>query len=105
MLISDVSVARPVLAIVCSALLFAFGVLAFDRLPLREYPDIDAPVLSITTLYPGASAAVVENRITELLEDRLSGLQGIKTMTSRSLDGRSTRCIRTATCGRTAAAR
>jgi multidrug efflux pump len=88
-LLSDISVRRPVLAVVSCALLFAFGLLAFDRLPLREYPDIDPPVLNIVTLYPGASAAVVENKVTELIEDRLSGLEGIKTMTSTSVDGRS----------------
>ncbi|MEQ9463577.1 MAG: efflux RND transporter permease subunit [Haliea sp.] len=89
MLLSDVSVRRPVLAIVAAALLCAFGILSFDRLPLREYPDIDPPILNVTTLYPGASAAVVENRITEIIEDRLAGLEGIKTMASSSLDGRS----------------
>jgi len=88
-LLSDISVRRPVLAIVCSALLIAFGLLSFDRLPLREYPDIDPPILNVITTYPGASAAVVENKVTELIEDRLAGLQGIKTMTSRSQDGRS----------------
>jgi multidrug efflux pump len=88
-LLSDLSVKRPVLAIVCSALLVAFGILSFDRLPLREYPDIDPPILNVTTLYPGASAAVVENKITELIEDRLSGLEGIKSMNSSSRDGRS----------------
>jgi multidrug efflux pump len=89
LLLSDTAVRRPVLAIVCSALLVAFGVLSFDRLPLREYPDIDPPILNVTTLYPGASAAVVENKITEPIEDRLAGLEGIKSMTSQSQDGRS----------------
>ena len=89
MLLSDLSVKRPILAIVCSALLIAFGLLSFDRLPLREYPDIDPPVLNVITTYPGASAAVVENKITEQIEDRLAGLEGIKTMTSQSQDGRS----------------
>ncbi|WP_116367647.1 efflux RND transporter permease subunit [Parahaliea mediterranea] len=89
MILSDTSVRRPVMAVVCCALLVAFGLLAFDRLPLREYPDIDPPILNISTLYPGASAAVVENKITELIEDRLSGLEGMKTMTSSSMDGRS----------------
>ena len=64
MLLSDVSVKRPVFALVLSALLVAFGVLSFDRLPLREYPDIESPIVSVSTNYPGASAAVVENRIT-----------------------------------------
>jgi multidrug efflux pump len=89
MLLSDIAVRRPIMAMVGCALLVAFGLLSFERLPLREYPDIDPPILTITTLYPGASAAVVENKITELIEDRLSGVEGIKTMTSRSLDGRS----------------
>jgi multidrug efflux pump len=88
-LLSDISVKRPVLAIVCCALLVAFGLLSFNRLPLREYPDIDPPILNVTTLYPGASAAVVENKITEPIEDRLAGLEGIKTMSSSSVDGRS----------------
>jgi multidrug efflux pump len=88
-LLSDISVRRPVLAIVCSALLIAFGLLSFDRLPLREYPDIDPPILNVTTLYPGASAAVVENKITEPIEDRLAGLEGVKTLSSSSVDGRS----------------
>lgn len=89
MWLSDVSVKRPVLALVLNCLLLAFGLLAFDRLPLREYPDIDAPKVSINTRYPGASAAVVENKITEVLEDRLSGVEGVKSMSSRSQDGRS----------------
>lgn len=89
MLLSDISVKRPVFAVVCSALLVAFGILSFDRLPLREYPDIDPPILNIVTQYPGASAAVVENKITEVIEDRLAGLEGIKTMSSQSRDGRS----------------
>jgi len=62
---------------------------AFLRLPLREYPDIDPPVVSIETVYPGASAGVVETRITKLIEDRISGVEGIRTVESRSIDGRS----------------
>lgn len=89
MLLSDISVRRPVMALVGSALIVAFGLLAFERLPLREYPDIDPPIVTIETEYPGASAAVVENKITELVENRLSGIEGIKTMSSTSLDGRS----------------
>lgn len=77
------------MAVVLSALLVAFGVIAFDRLPLREYPDIEPAVVSVSTRYPGASAAVVENKITEVIEDRISGVEGIKSLTSRSQDGRS----------------
>ena len=89
MIISDVCIKRPVFASVISLLLIAFGVLAFQRLPLREYPDIDAPVVSIRTDYPGAAASVVETRITEIIEDRISGIEGIRFVQSSSQDGRS----------------
>ncbi|WP_373506545.1 efflux RND transporter permease subunit [Thiocapsa sp.] len=89
MILSDISVTRPVLATVLSLLLVAFGLVAFDRLPLREYPDIDPPVVSIETLYPGAAANVVETRITQLIEDRIAGVEGIRTVESVSEDGRS----------------
>ncbi|MEJ2576910.1 MAG: efflux RND transporter permease subunit, partial [Gammaproteobacteria bacterium] len=89
MILSDVSVTRPVFASVLSLLLIAFGVLAFDRLPLREYPDIDPPVVSVETIYPGAAANVVETRITQLIEDRISGVEGIRYIESVSEDGRS----------------
>jgi len=89
MILSDVSVTRPVFAAVMSLLLLAFGLLSFDRLPLREYPDIDPPIVTVDTTYPGAAANVVENRITELIEDRISGIEGIRTIASISEDGRS----------------
>jgi multidrug efflux pump len=89
MILSDISVTRPVLASVMSLLLIAFGVIAFDRLPLREYPDIDPPVVSIETVYPGAAANVVETRITRLIEDRIAGVEGIRYVQSTSEDGRS----------------
>jgi multidrug efflux pump len=89
MFLSDLSVRRPVFASVLSLLLIVFGLLAFGRLPLREYPDIDPPVVSVETLYPGASANVVETRITELIEERISGVEGIDFISSTSEDGRS----------------
>lgn len=89
MLISDISVKRPVFATVISLLLVAFGLISFDRLPLREYPDIDPPIVSIQTTYPGAAAAVVETKITQLIEDRVSGIEGIRTISSESRDGQS----------------
>ncbi len=89
MVISDVSIKRPVFAAVLSILLVIFGVVAFDRLPLRQYPDIDPPVVSIDTRYPGAAANVVETRITEIIEERVSGVEGIRFIESRSRDGRS----------------
>ena len=89
MLLSDISVTRPVFASVISLLLIAFGIVSFTRLPLREYPDIDPPVVSISTSYQGAAANVVETRITEVIEDRISGVEGIKFISSTSSDGRS----------------
>lgn len=89
MVLSDVSVKRPVFALVMSLLLVAFGALAFTQLPLREFPDTDAPIVSVTVEYPGASAEVMESRITQLIEDRISGIEGIRSIQSTSEDGRS----------------
>ncbi len=89
MMLSDLSIRRPVLATVMSLLLVAFGLVSFDRLPLREFPDIDPPVVSIDTVYTGASANVVETRITQVIEDRIAGVEGIKSIASSSRDGRS----------------
>ena len=77
MLLSDISVKRPVFASVVNLLLVVFGVVAVSLLSLREYPDIDPPIVSINTTYPGASASIVETRITQLLEERISGIEGI----------------------------
>ena len=89
MLLSDVSVKRPVFATVLNLLLIIFGIVAFSMLSLREYPDIDPPIVSVNTNYTGASANIVETRITQLLEDRISGIEGIKNVTSTSRNGRS----------------
>jgi len=89
MLLSDVSIKRPVFASVLALLLIVFGVLSFLRLPLREFPDIDPPVVSVQTDYPGASANVVETRITEIIEQRIAGIEGIDYIESSSEDGRS----------------
>ena len=89
MVLSDFSVTRPVFASVISLLLIAFGIVAFTRLPLREYPDIDPPVVTINTSYPGASASIVETRVTELIEDRIAGVEGINFIESSSSDGQS----------------
>ncbi|MFO0388557.1 MAG: efflux RND transporter permease subunit [Alphaproteobacteria bacterium] len=89
MWLSDTSVKRPVFATVINLMLVAFGILAFMQLPLREYPDIDPPIVSVDTTYQGAAANVVETRITQLIEDRIAGVEGIKTISSQSRDGRS----------------
>jgi multidrug efflux pump len=89
MLLSDLSVKRPVFASVVNLILVVFGIVSISMLSLREYPDIDPPIVSINTNYPGASAAIVETRITQLLEDRISGIEGIKSISSSSRNGRS----------------
>ncbi|MDB6163962.1 MAG: multidrug transporter AcrB [Xanthomonadaceae bacterium] len=89
MKLSDVSIHRPVLATVASLLLIVLGVIAFTRLPLRELPNIDPPVVSISTTYTGASAAVMETRVTKVLEDAVSGIEGVDTIQSTSQNGTS----------------
>ena len=75
---------RPVFASVCSLLIILVGIVGYTRLPVQEYPSIDPPVVSITTIYPGASPQVVETEITEILEAEVNGVEGIKTLTSES---------------------
>ncbi|AXK71157.1 AcrB/AcrD/AcrF family protein [Lysobacter sp. TY2-98] len=87
--LSDLSIRRPVFATVMSLLLITLGVMAFSRLTLRELPAIDPPVVSVDVTYPGASASVVETRITQVLEDALSGIEGVESIDSRSVNGRS----------------
>ena len=89
MLLSDVSIKRPVFATVIGLLLVAIGFVSFTRLALREYPDIDPPIVSVRTTYAGASANVVETRLTEVIEDRISGVEGIRFINSTSQDGMS----------------
>lgn len=89
MTLSDISVKRPVLAMVMSLMLVALGVLAFRTLPLREIPDIDPPVVNVETSYRGAPAQVVESRITQILEDAVAGISGVELLTSSSSNGRS----------------
>jgi multidrug efflux pump len=88
-MISDVAVRRPVFAAVAAILLCVIGAAAFFSLPVRELPDIDPPVVSVSTVYRGASAEVIENRITEVIERQVSGIQGIDRVTSSSRDGES----------------
>ena len=89
MWLSDTSVKRPVFATVISLALLAFGVLSFNLLPLREYPDVTPPVISISTAYPGASSDVIESRVTTVIEDQISGIEGVKAVRSSSTDGSS----------------
>ena len=89
MILSDLSVRRPVVAAVMALLMTIVGIVAYNQLSVREFPDTDPPVISVQTVYTGASASVIESRITQPLEDRLAGVEGIETISSRSSDGRS----------------
>ena len=89
MILSDVAVRRPVLATVFNLIIVVLGAFGLSQLGVREVPDIDAPTVSIDTRYPGAAASVVETRITQVLEDAISGIEGIKSIESSSSDGRS----------------
>ncbi|MCL4180690.1 MAG: efflux RND transporter permease subunit [Verrucomicrobia bacterium] len=84
MILSRVSIQRPVLASMMSLALVLFGFISLSRLPVRELPDIDPPIVSVSTVYPGANAAVVETEVTERLEEAINNIEGIKTLTSQS---------------------
>ena len=89
MRLSIVSVKRPVFAGVLSVVLVVLGIASLMRLEVRQYPEIDSPVVSVNTSYRGASADVVDAEITKRLIDRLSGIEGVRTIESRSTDGES----------------
>ena len=75
--ISEITVNRPVLAIVISLFLVLIGVVSYDKLSIREYPDIDKPVVTVSTIYRGASAEIMERDVTQILEDSISGISDI----------------------------
>jgi multidrug efflux pump len=87
--LSELSIRRPVLATVMSLVVVLLGLMAWSRLTVREYPNIDEPVVSVTTEYRGASAEVVESQVTQPLEDALSGIEGLDVMTSTNRSERS----------------
>ncbi|WP_439635018.1 efflux RND transporter permease subunit [Oceanicaulis sp.] len=89
MTLTDIAVRRPVLAFVASALIIVFGFMGLQELPLREMPDVDRPIVSVSADYPGANAEVMENRVTQVIEDSLSGIEGVDTISSSSRDGSS----------------
>lgn len=89
MKISDLSIARPVLATVLSLMLCVFGLISFLELPLREMPDTTSPVVTVRTSYTGASATVLEVQVTKRLEDELSGISDVKYISSSTSDGSS----------------
>jgi len=89
MMLSDVSIKRPVFATVISMVLVIFGLIAFERLAIREYPDIDPPIVSVSTNYRGASPEVIETQVTQIIENAVAGIEGIKTINSISEEARS----------------
>jgi len=86
MKLSDVSIQRPVLASMVSAALVLFGVIGYTQLAVREFPDVDPPVISVTTVLPGANPQVVESAVTDILEEELSAVPGLRTLTSSSAE-------------------
>jgi multidrug efflux pump len=86
MKISDTAIARPVFASMMSIALVLFGVLGYVQLSVREFPDIDPPIVSVSTVLPGANPQVVESAVTDILEEELSTVQGLRTLTSSSAE-------------------
>ncbi len=89
MVLSDISIKRPVICLVASILIVLIGALSFRKLPVREYPSTDQPTISIDTFYPGASAEVVETKVTELIEKEVSAIDGLRIIRSSSSEQRS----------------
>lgn len=89
MTLSSVCIKRPVLAIVLSIVLVIFGIVGLLNLEVREYPNIDAPIITVTTNFPGANSDVIEAQITEPLEQSINGIDGISIMSSTSREQRS----------------
>jgi multidrug efflux pump len=87
MKISDLSIRRPVFASMVSTALVLFGVIGYSRLSVREYPDVDPPIVSVSTELTGANPQVVESAVTDILEEELSTVQGLRTLTSSSQEG------------------
>ena len=84
MQLPELCIRRPVFATVMSLLVLLVGLISYDRLPVREYPNIDEPVVTVETKYPGASAEIIETQVTKVLEDSLAGIEGIEVMSSLS---------------------
>lgn len=89
MSLPSVCINRPVFSIVLSLLVVLFGVIGFSYLGVREYPNVDPPIVTVSTSYTGANADVIESQITDPLEESINGIAGVRTLTSSSSDGRS----------------
>src|SRR5687768_17872162 len=90
MQLAETFIRRPVLSGMVSLAIILVGVIGYTRLPVREFPDADPPVVSVTVLLPGASPQVVESAVTDVLEEELSSLEGLRAMTSASQEQIST---------------
>lgn len=90
MMLPHICIRRPVLAVMMNLALVLFGAIALSRLPVRELPNIDPPIVNISTIYPGADAAVMESEVTERLEESINSIEGIRTLTSESREQVST---------------
>ena len=89
MSLSEFFIKKPVFCTVLSVFLIILGLLSLDKLPLRQFPDIERSQITIDTLYPGASSNIIETKITEIIEGQISGIDGIESISSVSRDGRS----------------
>ena len=87
--ISELSIRRPVLSSVMTIIIIIFGVIGYSSLGVREYPSVDNPIISVNCSYPGANADVIENQITEPLEQNINGIPGIRSLSSVSSQGSS----------------
>ncbi|GAA4440927.1 efflux RND transporter permease subunit [Pontibacter saemangeumensis] len=87
--LSNISIRRPVLAIVMSITIIVFGIIGINFLGVREYPSVDPPIINVSTSYTGANAETIESEITEPLEESINGIAGIRTLTSSSSEGQS----------------
>ncbi|SIR08852.1 efflux RND transporter permease subunit [Pontibacter lucknowensis] len=87
--LSNISIKRPVLAIVMSITIIVFGIIGITYLGVREYPSVDPPIVNVSTSYAGANAETIESEITEPLEESINGIAGIRTLTSSSSEGNS----------------
>ena len=81
--ISELSIRRPVLSTVLTLIILLFGFIGYSYLGVREYPSVDNPIISVSCSYPGANADVIENQITEPLEQNINGIPGIRSLTSQ----------------------
>src|SRR6185369_531062 len=89
MTLPELCIRKPVFATVLSLVILLIGLISYSRLSVREYPRIDEPIVSIVVTYRGASSEVVESRVTKVLENSLSGIEGVKLLTSQSRPERS----------------